>query len=232
MLHAKDADRKQVTMALKGSTKKMIQTSSFIPLSFALNDLDIPDKLICDPESVKETTGKYFTRLYDHSRICKLPKLWLNTPSVTEVKRCVKEDKFQWPQMSTLSEFYAMLYYGNHQPSPGPDWWEKWTIKSLSDKALSLVLNLHNYKVMNSCFSENIKDMWLTVIHKCRLQMDLKNWRGIMFSNFLANSPMMWLNQCLIQYAATKNILSDTQVAAQPSVQTHDLTSYFTGVKC
>ena len=43
---------------------------------------------------------------------------------------------------------------------------------------------------------------------------------------------MTWLNQCLIQYAATKNILPDTQVAAQPGMQTHDLMSYLAGVKC
>jgi hypothetical protein len=232
VLRAKDADRKQVAMALKGSTKKMIQTSTFIPLPFALNDLDVPDRLICDPEGVKETTRKYFTRLYDHSRVCELPKPWLDTPSVAEVKRHVEEDKFQWLRMSTLSDFRGMLCHGNHRPSPGPDQWEKWTIKSLSDKALLLVLNLHNYEVMNSCFPGNIKDMWLTVIHKRGIRTDLKNWRGIVFSNFLANSPMMWLNQCLIQYAATKNILPDTQVAAQPGVQTRDLMSYLAGVKC
>jgi hypothetical protein len=43
-------------MALKGSTKKMVQETNFIPFPYALNDLDDPEKLICDPEGVKATT--------------------------------------------------------------------------------------------------------------------------------------------------------------------------------
>ena len=125
-----------------------------------------------------------------------------------------------------------MIRRGNHRPSPGPDRWEKWTVKSLSDKALSLVLDLHNHEVLNSCFPGTIKDMWLTTIYKRGTQTDLKNWRGLSFNNFLANSPMTWLNQCLIRYAAEKRILPDTQVAAQPGVQTHDLMSYLASIKC
>ena len=88
VLRAKQADKRQIFMALKGSTKKMVQAGhdpDFIPLPFALNDLDDPEKLICDPEGVKETTCQYFMKLYDHSRVCKLPKPWLMTPSVTKV---------------------------------------------------------------------------------------------------------------------------------------------------
>ena len=231
---AKQADKRQIFMALKGSTKKMIQASvtDFIPLPYALVDLDNPEKLICDPEGVKATTREYFTRLYDHTRVRDLPKPWINTPSVVEVKKRVEEDRLQWPRKTTLSDFRAMLRRGNHRPSPGPDQWEKWTIKSLSDKALLLVLDLHNYEVTNSCFPGTVKDLWLTTVHKRGLRTDLKNWRGLAFSNFLANSPMSWLNQCLIRYAAGKKILPDTQVAAQPGVQTRDLMSYLAGIKC
>ena len=88
MQQAKDADRRQVALALKGSTKKMIQTSTFVPLPFSLNDLDNPDKLICDPEGVMATTREYFKRLYDHSRVCELPKPWLDTPSVVRSYQC------------------------------------------------------------------------------------------------------------------------------------------------
>jgi hypothetical protein len=219
---AKQADKRQIFMALRGSTKKMVNTSDFVPLPFALNDLDNPERLVCDPEGVKETTRKYFTRLYDHSRVRELPKPWLNTPSVVEVRQRVEEDRFQWPRKTTLSNFRAMIRRGNHRPSPGPDRWEKWTVKSLSDRALSLVLDLHNYEVMNSCFPGTIKDLWLTTVFKKGLRTDLRNWRGLAFSNFLANSPMTWLNQCLIRYSAEKRILPDTQVAAQPGVQTRD----------
>ncbi|KAJ3519848.1 hypothetical protein NMY22_g13013 [Coprinellus aureogranulatus] len=109
---------------------------------------------------------------------------------------------------------------------------EKWVVKSLSDEALQLVLDLHNYEVMNSRFPGNIKDMWLTSFHKKGLHTQLANWRGITISNFLANSPMTWLNNCLIKYASEKAILPDTQVAAQPGVQTRDIMGFLAGVKC
>ncbi|KAF8157252.1 hypothetical protein B0H34DRAFT_675560 [Crassisporium funariophilum] len=229
---AKASDKWQIASALRGSTKKMINASNFVPLPFALNDLDQPDKLVCDPEGVKATTREYFTRLYDHTRVPEMPKPWLKTKSVVEVKDRITNDTFQWPRKANLADFRALIRKGNHRPSPGPDCWEKWTIKSLSDFALTLVLDLHNYEVMNSCFPGNVKDMWLTTIHKRGLRTDLKNWRGLSFSNFLANSPMTWLNQCLIQFSAEKRILPDTQVAAQPGVQTRDLMSYLAGVKC
>src|SRR6266542_3282651 len=104
-------------------------------------------------------------------------------------------------------------------------------IKSLSDSALSLVLDLFNYQVLNSCFPGDIKDMWLTMFHKRHLRTDLQNWRGLLLSNLLANLPMSWLNSCLILYSAQKRILPDTQVAAQPGVQTRDLLSFLSSVK-
>ena len=232
ILHTKESDKWWMIAALKGSTKRMVQMSGFVPLPLVLNDLDQPDKLVCDPEGVKATTCKYFEQLYDHSRVCKLPKPWLTTPLVTTIKNHVVNDQFQWPHKASLADFHAMIWRGNHHLSPGPDQWEKWTIKSLSDRALSLILDLHNYEVMNSCFPGNITNSWLTTIFKHGLCTDLKNWRGVSFSKFLANSPMTWLNQCLIQYVAEKSILPDTQVAAQPGVQTCDLMSYLAGIKC
>jgi hypothetical protein len=86
--------------------------------------------------------------------------------------------------------------------------------------------------VVNSRFPGDIKDMWLTAFHKKALHTQLSNWRGLMLSNFLANAPMAWLNYSLILYASAKRILPDTQVAAQPGVQTRDLMSFLAGVKC
>jgi len=177
-------------------------------------------------------TREYFSRLYDHSRVPDLPKPWLDTPSVKEVRSCVTDDPFIWPIKASLADFRAMLRRGNSKPSPGPDGWEKWTIKSLSDDTLSLVLDLHNYQVLNSRFPGDIKNMWLTMFHKRGLQTDLQNWRGLLLSNFLMNSPMAWLNISLMCYSAEKQILPDTQVAAQPGVQTRDLMSYLSGVRC
>jgi len=132
---------------------------------------------------------------------------------------------------ASLSDFRAMLQ-GNSKPLPGLDGWEKWTVKSLSDETLSLMLEMHNYEVMNSRFPGNVKDMWLMMFHKYGLCTDLQNWRGLLLSNFLANTPMSWLNISFMRYSAEKRILPDTQVAVQPRVQTRDLMSYLASVKC
>ena len=233
VLRARLGERQRIAAALKGgSTRKLIQSSNFVSFPLALNDLDDAEKLVCNPEGVKSTTREYFSRLYDHSRVPDLPKPWLDTPSVKEVRSRVTEDPFIWPIKASLADFRAMLRRGNSKPSPGPDGWEKWTIKSLSDDTLSLVLDLHNYQVLNSRFPGDIKDMWLTMFHKWGLQTVLQNWRGLLLSNFLVNSLMAWLNISLMCYSVEKRILPDTQVAAQPGVQTHDLMSYLSGVRC
>ena len=90
-------------------------------MPFALNDLDDPEKLICDPKGVKATTCEYFKKLYDHTRIPEMPKPWMETPSVVEVKAHVLNENFQWPQKTTLANFRAMIRRGNHRSSPGPD---------------------------------------------------------------------------------------------------------------
>jgi hypothetical protein len=125
-----------------------------------------------------------------------------------------------------------MVHRGNHCLVPGPDEWEKWCIKNLSDFALSLVLDLHNYEVMTSKFPGDIKDMWLTTIHKRGIRTNLINYRELMLSNFLANSPMTWLNYQLIAYVAKLNIIPETQVATQQGVQTRDVMSYLSSSKC
>lgn len=230
---AKLSDKKKITAALIGnSTRKLAQSFDYIPLPLAVNDLDNPDRLVCNPKEVKTTTMNYFKKLYDHSHIPALPKPWLNTPSVLEVRSRVTEDPFEWPRKASLADLRALLRKGNNRPSPGPDQWEKWTVKSLSDSALTLVLALLNYQVINSCFPGDIKDMWLTMFHKRHLRTDLQNWRGLLLSNVLANLPMTWLNSCLTRYSAQKQILPDTQVAVQPGVQTRDLVSFLSGVKC
>ena len=233
MTRAKIRDRRKIAAALMGnSTRKLVQNFEYIPLPLAVNDLDNPEKLVCSPEAVKSMTMEYFKRLYDHSHTPILPKPWMNTPSILEVRSHVAKDPFDWPRKASLADLRALLRKGNNCPSPGPDQWEKWTVKSLSDTALSLVLDLLNYKVTNSRFPGDIKDMWLTMFHKRHLRTDLQNWRGLLLSNLLANLPMTLLNSCLIRYSAQKQILPDTQVAAQPGVQTRDLISFLSGVKC
>ena len=149
--------------------------------------------------------------------------------SIEEVQHCVLLDP---SRKAKIADFHAMIQRGNARPLPGPDHWKKWVIKALSDNALYLVLDLVNYMVMNSRFPGNIKDMWLTGFHKRGLHTQLSNWRGLLLSNFLVNAPIAWLNYSLILYASSKRILPDTQVAAQPGVQTRDLMSFLSGLKC
>jgi hypothetical protein len=159
------------------------------------------------------------------------PKPWLTTPSVSAIKSHVLDDPFLWPIVATLADFHAMLHKGNPQPSPGPDGWEKWCVKNLLDKVLQLVLDLHNHLVINTRFLGDVKDTHLTYFHKCGIQTNLLNWRGLLISNFLANSPMTWLNFKLSLYAAWMGIIPETQVATQPGVQTCDLMSFLSRPK-
>src|SRR4051812_48004918 len=122
-----------------------------------------------------------------------------------------------------------MLRRGNPRPSLGPDRWEKWCIKNLSDKALAQALKLHNYMVMTNVFPGNIKDMWLTMVHKRGVQTDLTNYRGLLLFNFLANSPMMWLNHNLTSYATKVGLIPETQIATQQGVQSRDMMGFLTG---
>ena len=139
-----------LAFALKGnSTRRLAQNFDYIPLPLAVNDLDDPEKLICSPEGVKATTMEYFRRLYDHSQNPTLPKPWMETPSVVKVRTRIAKDPFAWPRKASLADLRALLRRGNNRPSPGPDQWEKWTVKSLSDFALSRVLDLLNYQVIS-----------------------------------------------------------------------------------
>jgi hypothetical protein len=161
-----------------------------------------------------------------------MDKPWLQTKSINEVHARVStiNNPFQWPRKASLTDYCAFIRKGNSRPSPGPDGMEKWCIKSLSDYSLTPLLELHNYMTLNSCFPGDTKDMYLTMFHKRGLRTDLNNWRGLMISNFLANSPMTWLNYLLTPYIAANRILPDTQVATQQGVQTRDLTSFLAGV--
>ncbi|KAJ7015871.1 hypothetical protein C8F04DRAFT_876197, partial [Mycena alexandri] len=202
----------------------------FIELPITVNDLH-SDKLLSDPDAVKETAREYWSTLYHHDKPPDIPKPWLTTKAVLDIKKRVHNDPFIWPRPASLSDFRAVLRKGTPRPAPGRDEWEKWLIKSLTDRALGIVLRLHNYIVMNAKFPGDLKDMTHTMFHKRGLRTDLSNWRGLLLSNFLANSPLAWLNFNLIPYIAKLRILPDTQVATQQGVQTRDLMSYLSGMK-
>ena len=228
---AKRYDSYRISHALTGgSTKRLVQSAEFIPLPMSINTTDGSDRLITDPDQVKAETRKYWSKLYARQPIPTMDKPWLSTRSVTEVHGRVSTNPFQWPRAASIIDYRALIRKGNARPSPGPDGIEKWCIKSLSDYSLTPYLELHNYMTMNSCFPGDIKNMYLSMFHKRGLRTDLNNWRGLMISNFLANSPMTWLNYLLTPYIAANNVLPDTQVATQQGVQTRDLTSFLAGL--
>ncbi|KAJ7079989.1 hypothetical protein B0H15DRAFT_759923, partial [Mycena belliarum] len=197
-------DRYRITAALKGgSTKRLVTPGEFIEMPVTVKDLH-SEKLISDPDGVKETSRQYWSNLYHHDPSPNIPKPWLATKSVIAIKQRVSDNPFLWPRQASLSDFRALLRKGTPRPAPGRDQWEKWLVKSLPDRALEIVLKLHNYIVMNSRFPGDLKDMWLTMFHKRGLRTDLSNWRGLLLSNFLANSPMSWLNYNLVEVFALK----------------------------
>ena len=151
-LRANLEDKMRIADALKGGSTRKLFSQPFIPLPMVVNSLDDPSILICDPQGVKDETRKYFENLYDHSNVPVMEKPWMITPSVTEVRNRVLDDPFIWPRNATLADFRAMIRRGNTRPSPGPDGWEKWIVKALSDDALSMMLDLVNYMVTNSRF--------------------------------------------------------------------------------
>jgi Reverse transcriptase (RNA-dependent DNA polymerase) len=225
-------DSYRISNALAGgSTKRLVQAAEFIPLPMSINTIDGSGRLISDPDQVKSETRLYWKKLYGRQPVPVMEKPWLSTKSVVNVHDRVSTNPFLWPRLASLTDYRALIRKGNARPSPGPDGIEKWCIKSLSDYSLTPVLELHNYMTMNSCFPGDIKDMYLTMFHKRGLRTDLNNWRGLMISNFLANSPMTWLNYLLTPYIASNNILPDTQVATQQGVQTRDLTSFLAGLR-
>ncbi|KAJ7503894.1 hypothetical protein B0H11DRAFT_2352779 [Mycena galericulata] len=229
---AKLQDRNRMIAALRGgSTKKLAATANFVSLPRSISSGDGSGKMLSEPEAVKEETRAYFSKLYGRLPPVTVPKPWLTTPSVLRVKEHIQTDPFEWPKPASIADFRALLRRGNQKPSPGPDQWEKWCIKALSDSALALVLDLHNYTVMHSRFPGDLKDMWITMFHKRGLLTDLTNWRGLFLSNFLANSPISWLTIRLTAYSSRMGIVPETQVAVQQGVQTRDLMSFLAGIQ-
>ena len=233
IMRARTRDQRRIGYSLRfGLTKNLVRSGEYVGLPTAVNSQQEPGVIRTDPEGVKEAMCDYLTNLYNRERPPDVDKPWLITPSILEVRQRVQKEPFEWPRTASLADFCALLRRGNQRPSPGPDGWEKWCVKNLSDAALQLVLDLHNYEVINASFPGDVKDMTCTMFHKRNLFTDLSNWRGIMLSNFIANTPMTWLTNLLTSYSSRLNIIPETQVAAQQGVQTRDVIAYLSAIKC
>ena len=219
----------QINRVLLGGSSKTLYPSLTSP-PLALQDPTSGD-LLTGPDQIKQATLSYFSTLYHHCDPPPLSKPWLATPSVADIHTRTAAQPFAWPQTLSISSLRLLLCKGNARPAPGPDRWEKWFIKNLSDMALSLVLELLNYEIANSHFPDAVKPSTISMIWKRGSCFDLLNYRGVCCSNFLLSTPFARLNLCLTPYIAKLTILPPGQVATQPGVQGHDLTSLFAQIE-
>ncbi|KAF5374645.1 hypothetical protein D9615_009023 [Tricholomella constricta] len=187
-----------------GSTKRLFNGAScFVSLPTALSSVSGSPRIETDPAAVSDITREYFSKLYHHQKPPDKPKPWMTTPSVREVRERVALDPFVWPLSADPRVFEPCF--------------ERETLA-------------HPLAPMDGR-NGNVKDSHLTYFHKRGVRTDLSNWRGLLISNFLANSPMTWLNFNLSPYSARLGIIPETQVATQPGVQTRDLMSFLAGLK-
>ncbi|KAF5382556.1 hypothetical protein D9615_002847 [Tricholomella constricta] len=218
----------KISAVLNGGSAKQLFPHHFsqLPLALAPNPLSDPDVIFTGPENVKTITQQYFSNLYHRTPRPPQDKPWIRTPSVRGVTDRVLTDPFNWPQLLDLSTLRSLLGRGNARPTPGPDGWEKWFVKLLSDRALNIVLALANYTISTSSFPSSVKGTNISTIHKRGPPLFLSNYRGIACSNFLLNLPFAWLNTLLGPYVAKHGIIPNCQVATQPGVQGRDLISF------
>jgi hypothetical protein len=101
------------------------------------------------------------------------------SPSLSLISREVSNNPFLWPHTLTLHDLCLLLCSGNARPAPGPDGWEKWFIKHLSDPALEIVLKLANYIILSSHFTACLKPTNISTIHKRGPNTVLSNYRDI-----------------------------------------------------
>nr|VWO97891.1 Cytochrome P450 3A13 [Ganoderma boninense] len=125
---------------LGGSTKRLfVHAHDTDGPPAALQHPHDPLTFVTGPEDIKQSTVRYFTELFRQTPRAPSAKPWISSPSVQQIKARTAEHPFLWPQPLTLPDFRSLLRKGNPRPAPGPDLWEKWCIKSLSDDSLTLV---------------------------------------------------------------------------------------------
>jgi hypothetical protein len=83
----------------------MVVADEYIGLPTAVNVLDGSGDVVTEPEKVKEITRNYFQGLYHHNNPPDLPKPWMQSPSVIEVKDRVARDPFIWPKLANVNDF-------------------------------------------------------------------------------------------------------------------------------
>ena len=215
-----------------GSAKKLSPTTfSSLPLALSLSP-DLSDhNIITGPDRIKHATQLYFQTLYQRTHRPPQEKPWLTTPSIQQIASKTHQSPFQWPQLLHLFNLKNLLRKGNSRPTPGPDGWEKWFLRHITDDSLSIILRLLNFITPNSHFPSCTKHTNISTIHKRGPNTLLTNYCGIACSNLILNLPFAWLNTHLSPYVTQQNIVPQTQVAAQPGTQARDLLSFISQVE-
>ena len=220
--------KSQVYQVLHGSSSKRLFNYKISSLPLAITpqpDLE-PDKLLTGPREIKAATVSYYQQLYHRTPRPPQNKPWMTTPSVRQVANSISSAPFCWPQTLDHHHLRLLLRKGNARPTPGPDGWEKWFIKILSDSALSIILKLANYIISSSHFPPCLKPTNISTIHKRGPNTILSNYRGIACNNFLLNLPFAWLNHLLGPFLTKHMVVPECQVATQPGTQGRDLVSF------
>ncbi|KAF8972557.1 hypothetical protein BDZ97DRAFT_1722685, partial [Flammula alnicola] len=177
----------QIRSLLAGSSAKRLFHNSFssLPLALTTSPDSLHDDVVTGPDRIKTATREYFQALYKRTARPPQDKPWLQTPSVQQISARTAQQPFTWPQALDLPNLRALLKKGNSRPCPGPDGWEKWFVKLLSDSALKILLKLLNYIILNSHFPSCVKDTNLSTIHKHSSNTALSNYRGVACSNLV-----------------------------------------------
>ena len=116
MTRAKETDWKKIDGALFGGlTKKLVIAQEYIGLPTAVKIVEGSGDVVTEPEKVKDITQNYFQKLYHHKDPPDLPKPWMQSPSVTDIKNKVARDPFIWPKLANVNDFRAMIRCRNHR---------------------------------------------------------------------------------------------------------------------
>jgi hypothetical protein len=220
------ADARVRNLLHGGSPKAFYSTKiSALPIALVPAPFTDPDHLLTGSQNIKMITVQYFQHLYRCTARPLQQKPWMSSPSIRCITSLTAKDPFTWPQLMDVPSLRLLLSKGNRRPTPGPDGWEKWFLRAVSDNVLMHVVSLVNYTLSTSHFPACVKDTNISTIHKRGPTTSLKNYRGIACSNFLLNLPFAWLNHRLSPYLTAKQIIPECRLATKPGVQGRDLLS-------
>ena len=161
-------------------------------------------------------------------------KPWMSTEASARFRSAVANARtpLVWPKPMTMDNLTSLLRRGNPHPSPGPDGWEKWTLRHAPNSFLNRILALANYTICNNYFPPAIKGNYISPLYKKGDITDPSNYRGVVFANCLQSLVGSWATH-LIQGAAWKfGFLPDTQIATQKGTQVGDLTAFLSQIQC